>query len=153
MVVRGKGSKDRLVPFGTICATALEAYICDGRPQLKKAKTSPFLFISQYHGRLTKTTAWQIVCRQCKAAEVPHTGPHGLRHSCATHLLEGGADLRTIQEILGHAFIDTTGTYTHVTTAHLKSQVTLLENRTATKASLTPGPYHLLAVQRSRRRR
>lgn len=139
-VVCGKGAKDRLVPFGVPAAKALDTYLRDGRPQLKRAKSAPFVFISRSRGRLSRLAVFQIVSRQFEAARVSHIGPHGLRHSCATHMLEGGADLRVIQEILGHADISTTAIYTHVSSVHRKKQTALLENRSSTKAELRPGP-------------
>jgi site-specific recombinase XerD len=138
-VSHGKGAKDRIVPFGAPAARALGTYLGEGRPQLRKAASSPFVFIGQNSGRLSTHTILKIVSRQFAAAGVGHTTPHWLRHSCATHMLEGGADLRVIQEVLGHADISTTQVYTHVSVAHLRSAIARLENRSKTKAKLAPG--------------
>lgn len=135
----GKGSKDRLVPFGVPAENALRAYLRDGRPLLRKAG-SPFVFVSQHSGRLSRVTVFNIVAHQFAAAKLDHISPHGLRHSCATHMLQGGADLRVIQGVLGHADISTTEIYTHTSTEHLKSQIARLEHRSKTKAMLPPGP-------------
>ncbi len=139
-VSHGKGEKDRIVPFGTPAARALASYLGVGRPQLRKATSSPFVFIGQYSRRLSKQTIWKTVVRQFASAGIAHTSTHWLRHSCATHMLEGGADLRVIQDVLGHADISTTEIYTHVSVAHLRSQIARLENRPKTKAKLAPGP-------------
>lgn len=126
LLVHGKGSRDRLVPFGLPAAHSLDVYLREGRPQLKKAATSPFLFLGNQVRLLTRQTVWKIVRRQSDAAGIaPPAYPHKLRHSLATHMLEAGADLRTIQEILGHAFIETTEIYTHVSQVHLKRQMQL----------------------------
>ena len=126
LLVHGKGSKDRLVPFGAPAAKALEAYLSLGRPLFKKAKESPFVFIGRHGGPLSKVTVRNIVRALSKAAGIqPAAYPHILRHSLATHMLEGGADLRTIQEILGHAFLETTEIYTHVSPTHLRQQFQL----------------------------
>jgi site-specific recombinase XerD len=126
LLVHGKNSRDRLVPFGLQAARQLEIYLRDGRPAIKRARTSPFLFISHEGRQLARNTVWKIVHEQSRAAGInPPAYPHKLRHSLATHMLEGGADLRTIQEILGHAFIETTEIYTHVSQIHLKRQMQL----------------------------
>ena len=122
LTVDGKGSKTRLVPFGAPAAAALEAYLRQGRP-LFKGKGSPFLFAGRGgNRRLSTATVRNIVHRQCASFGVKPRGPHSFRHACATHMLENGADLRTIQEILGHAFLETTAIYTHVAQPHIVRQ-------------------------------
>jgi integrase/recombinase XerD len=139
LLVHGKGSKERLVPFGAPAAKALEAYLSSGRPLFKKAKDSPFVFIVYQGGPLTKVTVRNIVRAMSKAAGIlPAAYPHLLRHSLATHMLEGGADLRTIQEILGHAFLETTLIYTHVSQTHLRQQFRLHGPRQADSQSRHP---------------
>jgi integrase/recombinase XerD len=139
LLVHGKGSKERLVPFGAQAATALEAYLRLGRPLLNKAKQSPFVFVG-YKGRpLSRATVWNIVRAQSSAAGIQSPAyPHLLRHSLATHMLEGGADLRTIQEILGHAFLETTEIYTHISQTHLRQQFRLHGPRQADSQSRHP---------------
>ncbi len=119
--VLGKGAKERTVPFGEPAARALEAWLRDGRPRLATGESGPALFLGR-RGR-------RVDPRQVRTAlhgllahlpDAPDTGPHGLRHSAATHLLEGGADLRTVQELLGHASLATTQVYTHVSVERLK---------------------------------
>jgi integrase/recombinase XerD len=123
LLVHGKGSRDRLVPFGIPALQSLDVYLRDGRPLLKKSKTSPFLFLSAQGRSLSRQTVGGIVRRQSHAAGIsPPAHPHTLRHCTATHMLEAGADLRTIQEILGHADISTTEIYTHVSQIHLRRQ-------------------------------
>jgi integrase/recombinase XerD len=107
IIVFGKGSKERIVPFGVPAAKALADYLSRGRR-------------SRGRMRLTRQRLVQIFKERSLAAGIEGVTPHRFRHSCATHMLEGGADLRTIQEILGHAFIATTEVYLHVTTAHLR---------------------------------
>lgn len=143
LLVQGKGSRDRLVPFGFPAATALSEYLGHGRPLFKPATVSPFLFLSSSSSRLSKNTVWSIVRRQSVAAGIlPHVYPHKLRHSMATHMLERGADLRSIQEILGHAFIETTEIYTHVSQSHLRQQMKLhprVHPEAHLRANLQPG--------------
>ena len=113
--VFGKGSKERLVPFGSTAAVALQVYLSDGRQMLeRKESPSPYLFIGRSGKSLTRMRLWQLVNGRANKAGVPHVSPHGLRHSLATHMLSHGADLRTIQTILGHSDISTTEIYTHV---------------------------------------
>lgn len=123
LMVNGKGSKQRLVPFGIPAATALENYVRHGRPHLKGNK-SGFLFLNYAGRNLTRSGLAQIICRQARAAGLS-VYPHLLRHSCATHMLENGANLRVIQEILGHAFVETSAIYTHVSQPHLIRQLRL----------------------------
>lgn len=118
---RGKGSKERIVPLGSKAIDALCSYIADVRPALRKAKHTNILFLSKSGKALRRENIWLIV-KQCAATAGIHKdiSPHTLRHSFATHLLEGGADLRSVQEMLGHVNIATTQIYTHVDRTHLK---------------------------------
>jgi len=119
--VLGKGRKERTVPFGRPAARALDRWLADGRPGLVGPRSGPALFLGARGGRLDQRAARTLVHQ--RIAEVPGApdiGPHGLRHSAATHLLEGGADLRSVQEILGHSSLATTQRYTHVTTERLR---------------------------------
>jgi integrase/recombinase XerD len=118
--VTGKGGKTRLVPVGKSALDALDRYIGIARPQLVRKRTGSQLFLSVRGTQLTTVRLWQIVRRHAELAgiDVP-VHPHMLRHSFATHLLQNGADLRAIQEMLGHADIATTQIYTHVDRAHL----------------------------------
>ncbi|WP_445612632.1 site-specific tyrosine recombinase XerD [Geobacillus sp. YF-1] len=119
----GKGRKERIVPIGRMAIDALARYVEHGRPQLVNARkrATEALFLNHYGQRLTRQGFWKILKRLAKEAgiEKPLT-PHTLRHSFATHLLENGADLRAVQELLGHADISTTQMYTHVTKTRLK---------------------------------
>ena len=120
--VTGKGNKTRLVPLGHKAAAALESYLEKGRPAHVKRRTGSELFLSVRGGPLTTVRCWQIVKTRAKAAGLETAVyPHLLRHSFATHLLGNGADLRIIQEMLGHADISTTQIYTHVDQARLKA--------------------------------
>jgi integrase/recombinase XerD len=120
--VTGKGSKTRLTPVGSAARDSLAAYIAHARPALVKAKTSSHIFLSRRGTRLTTVRVWQIVRERATLAglDPERVHPHLLRHSFATHLLNHGADLRVIQEMLGHADIATTQIYTHVDQARLR---------------------------------
>jgi site-specific recombinase XerD len=119
--VLGKGGKERVVPMGRPASRALDDWLRRGRPALAAERSGPALFLGARGARLHPTTARRIVHTRVTAAEgVPDIGPHGLRHSTATHLLEGGADLRSVQEMLGHASLQTTQLYTHVSAERLK---------------------------------
>jgi integrase/recombinase XerD len=113
ILVRGKGDKERIVPLGASAQTALQEYIASARGALLTGKTSPLLFIRRAGSRLTRQRVWQLV-NAAAAGSGRHASPHMLRHSCATHMVERGADLRTVQTILGHSDISTTQIYTHV---------------------------------------
>lgn len=121
VLVRGKGDKERIVPLGVPAQEALKAYLESGRPTLAAHRTSSFLFIAPGARRLTRQRIWQMVSK-ASSTSGRHASPHMLRHSCATHMVEQGADLRTVQTILGHADISTTQIYTHVALDHLKGE-------------------------------
>lgn len=120
--ITGKGNKTRVVRMGTKAREAITAYLANERPSLVRKRTSSHLFLSVRGGALSPDRVRQIVKERAKAAGIDqNVYPHLLRHSFATHLLEGGADLRVIQELLGHADISTTQIYTHVDRQRLKS--------------------------------
>jgi len=119
--VFGKGRKERTVPFGGPAATALDRWLTRGRPELARAGSGPALFLGARGGRIGQRAVRTLVHRRlADVPGAPDLGPHGLRHTAATHLLEGGADLRSVQELLGHASLATTQRYTHVTTDRLR---------------------------------
>lgn len=130
MLVRGKGDKERIVPLGKPAQDALTEYLTTSRPILAEgvaagkrsafSGNSPYLFIARGARPLTRQRVWQMV-RAASAASGRSASPHMLRHSCATHMVENGADLRTVQTILGHADISTTQVYTHVALDRLRS--------------------------------
>src|SRR5436309_1087987 len=137
MLVRGKGDKERIVPLGKPAQDALSEYLASGRPALAQARpaktsgktassaslpagNSPLLFIARGGRKLTRQRIWQMV-GAASAASGRHASPHMLRHSCATHMVENGADLRTVQTILGHADISTTQVYTHLALDRLRN--------------------------------
>lgn len=118
----GKGHKERIIPIHQQAATIIEQYVHDARPHLAHNKNEKALFLNRRGERLTRQGFWQILKQYAKQAglTVPVT-PHTLRHSFATHMLSGGADLRAVQELLGHANISTTQVYTHLTTEHIRN--------------------------------
>ncbi|HJQ04912.1 MAG TPA: tyrosine recombinase XerC [Nocardioides sp.] len=119
--VLGKGNKERSAPFGTPAVAALDAWLVRGRPQLARPGSGPALFLGSRGGRIDQRAVRTMVHRRiADVPGAPDIGPHGLRHTAATHLLEGGADLRSVQELLGHASLATTQRYTHVTTDRLR---------------------------------
>lgn len=122
LLVRGKGSKERIVPLGEYAIEALDTYLTKGRPKLlKKGKTSSFLFINNKGDPLTRLGVWKLLKKYAIQARIQkEVTPHVLRHTFATHLLENGADLRSVQALLGHASISSTQIYTHVALKHLK---------------------------------
>jgi len=120
LLVRGKGDKERIVPLGRSAQQALTEYLREARGVLAGKRGSPFLFIARGGRKLTRQRVWQMVSAASKGGG-GHASPHMLRHSCATHMVENGADLRTIQTMLGHADISTTQVYTHVALDRLKS--------------------------------
>lgn len=120
--ILGKGNKERLVPFSAVAGEAVRDYLERGRSLLLKGKPSPILFCSNRGGPMTRARFWQIVQETALVAGInKEISPHTLRHSFATHLLAGGADLRSVQMMLGHADIATTQIYTHVDTDRLKA--------------------------------
>ena len=120
--VRGKGSRERIVPIGRRALRHIAEYRVRARPRLLRGGESPYLFLSQKGGKLRRESAWRIVKKYCRQLGLPaDVSPHTLRHSFATHLLERGADLRAVQEMLGHANVVTTQIYTHVNQRRLRS--------------------------------
>lgn len=120
ILVHGKGDKERMVPLGVPAQQALQQYLKSGRGVLANKRTSALLFLGAGARRLSRQRLWQLVGKASEATG-HHASPHMLRHSCATHMVENGADLRTVQTILGHADISTTQIYTHVALDRLKS--------------------------------
>jgi len=120
MLVRGKGDKERIVPLGKSAQQVLAEYLAAPRATLSAGKSSPVLFLARGGHKLTRQRVWQMV-RAASAASGRPASPHMLRHSCATHMVENGADLRTVQTILGHADISTTQVYTHLALDRLKT--------------------------------
>lgn len=118
----GKGRKERLVPVGRYAREALEAWLVRGRPALAaRGRGTPAVFLNHRGGRLSRQSAWAVLRRAAERAGLDgHISPHTLRHSFATHLLDGGADVRVVQELLGHASVSTTQIYTLVTAQHLR---------------------------------
>lgn len=122
VLLRGKGGKQRLVPIGRPAVQALEAYLVRGRPDLaRRGRGTPAIFLNARGGRLSRQSAWQVLQDAAERAGITSgVSPHMLRHSFATHLLEGGADVRVVQELLGHASVTTTQIYTLVTVHALR---------------------------------
>ncbi|WP_179714427.1 site-specific tyrosine recombinase XerD [Nocardioides lianchengensis] len=122
VLLRGKGSKERIVPVGSYAREAVDAYLVRGRPELvATGKGTPALFLNARGGRLSRQSAWAVLQRAADRAGVTRdVSPHTLRHSFATHLLDGGADVRVVQELLGHASVTTTQIYTLVTVDNLR---------------------------------
>ncbi|MFM2433776.1 MAG: hypothetical protein RI974_516, partial [Actinomycetota bacterium] len=119
--VMGKGSKQRMVPYGQPAADALEQWMSVGRPQLLNEKSRNDLFLNSKGSRVGVRQIYSVVADLLAETPGGSAGPHSLRHSAATHLLDGGADLRAVQELLGHASLGTTQIYTHVSIERLKS--------------------------------
>ncbi len=120
----GKGSKHRVVPVGSYAARALQAYLVRARPALaaasRRASASPAVFLNARGGRLTRQGAWGVLHAAAERARLGEVSPHTLRHSFATHMLDGGADIRVVQELLGHASVTTTQVYTLITVDRLR---------------------------------
>lgn len=121
--VTGKGNKQRLVPVGSEALAAVARYAGDGRPRLLKGRASPFLFITARGDKLNRKSFWKLLIQHGKKAGIFHgLTPHVIRHSFATHLVERGADLRSVQTMLGHEDISTTQIYTHVVRTRLRDE-------------------------------
>ena len=120
--LRGKGGKERVVPVGRYATEAVDAYLVRGRPSLaSRGSGSPALFLNSRGGRLSRQSAWTVLRSAAEQAKIGgDVSPHTLRHSFATHLLDGGADVRVVQELLGHASVTTTQIYTLVTVDSLR---------------------------------
>jgi integrase/recombinase XerD len=118
VLVRGKGDKERIVPLGRAAQEVVQQYLQAARPVLAAGKSSPVLFVARGGRGITRQRVWQMV-NAASAQSARHASPHMLRHSCATHMVENGADLRTVQTILGHADISTTQVYTHLALGRL----------------------------------
>ena len=130
LLVKGKGGKERLVPVGRYAREALDNYLVRIRPTIAREKRSSALFLNQRGERLSRQSAWKIVLDAAKRAKIESkVSPHALRHSFATHLLDGGADIRVVQELLGHASVTTTQIYTLVTIDKLRESYALAHPR------------------------
>ena len=120
--VRGKGSKERIIPVGSYARSAIDAYLTRSRPELsRRGHATPRLFLGARGAPLSRQSAWLVIQHAAERAKLTaHVSPHTLRHSFATHLLQGGADVRVVQELLGHASVATTQIYTHVSVDALR---------------------------------
>jgi len=119
--LKGKGGKERVVPIGSFAVKAVNDYLTRSRPNLIKVSTQKALFLNQRGGRLSRQSAWNVVTANAERAGVAEqVSPHSMRHSFATHLLDGGADIRVVQELLGHASVTTTQIYTLITIDRLR---------------------------------
>lgn len=130
--LRGKGSKERIVPLGSFATKAITDYLIRIRPMLaaRNAQANPALFLNSRGGRLTRQSAWNMVMKAAKKAGIDtHVSPHVFRHSYATHLLDGGADIRVVQELLGHASVTTTQIYTLITIDKVRESYSLAHPR------------------------
>ena len=122
--VIGKGNKQRVVPFGEPAGAALDRYLAEGRPKLLKGRASRFLFVTAHASAMTRQTFWALIGKHGRSVGIfRRLTPHVVRHSFATHLVEGGADLRSVQIMLGHADISTTQIYTHVARRRLREVI------------------------------
>jgi integrase/recombinase XerD len=130
--LRGKGSKERIVPLGSFASKAIDNYLTRVRPDLaaKNAKANSALFLNSRGSRISRQSAWQMVLDAAEAAGVTeHVSPHVFRHSYATHLLDGGADIRVVQELLGHASVTTTQIYTLITIDKVRESYSMAHPR------------------------
>jgi integrase/recombinase XerD len=130
--LRGKGAKERIVPLGSFAVKAIENYSVRVRPGLlaKSSKNNPALFLNSRGGRISRQSAWQMVLDAAAAAGITeHVSPHVFRHSYATHLLDGGADIRVVQELLGHASVTTTQIYTLITIDKVRESYSMAHPR------------------------
>jgi integrase/recombinase XerD len=130
--LRGKGSKERIVPLGSFATKAIDDYCVRVRPGLlaKNPKNNPALFLNSRGGRISRQSAWQMVLDAASAAGITeHVSPHVFRHSYATHLLDGGADIRVVQELLGHASVTTTQIYTLITIDKVRESYSMAHPR------------------------
>ncbi|WNM23424.1 tyrosine recombinase XerC [Demequina capsici] len=127
--VMGKGGKERMVPFGEPAAKALDLWLEDGRQALLSSESGSALLLGRRGARADQRQVREAVHRLCRLARVPDIAPHGLRHTAATHLLDGGSDLRSVQEVLGHASLTTTQRYTHVSADRLRTAYQLAHPR------------------------
>lgn len=118
--VFGKGRKERSVPYGVPASDALRRWLDEARPQLARQGSGPAVFLGARGGRIDQRAVRRLVHERIGVVDAPDLSPHGLRHTAATHLLEGGADLRSVQELLGHASLATTQIYTHISTDRLR---------------------------------
>jgi integrase/recombinase XerD len=119
--LKGKGGKERIVPIGSYAVAAVNDYLVRSRPTLLKVSTQKALFLNQRGGRLSRQSAWNLVANAAERAGLrEQVTPHSMRHSFATHLLDGGADIRVVQELLGHSSVTTTQIYTLITIDHLR---------------------------------
>jgi integrase/recombinase XerD len=133
--VTGKGNRQRLLPVGAAAMAAIFKYLEEARPKLLKGRVSPFLFLSSRGGRLDRRSYWSVLQKLKASSATPGpVHPHMLRHSFATHLLNGGADLRSVQAMLGHADISTTQIYTHVERDRLRGVIDRFHPREARKS-------------------
>jgi integrase/recombinase XerD len=130
--LRGKGAKERIVPLGSFASKAIDNYCVRIRPELlaKNPKNNPALFLTSRGGRISRQSAWQLVLQAAAAAGITeHVSPHVFRHSYATHLLDGGADIRVVQELLGHASVTTTQIYTLITIDKVRESYSMAHPR------------------------
>ena len=130
--LRGKGAKERIVPLGSFASKAIDNYCVRIRPELlaKNPKNNPALFLNSRGGRISRQSAWQLVLQAAAAAGITeHVSPHVFRHSYATHLLDGGADIRVVQELLGHASVTTTQIYTLITIDKVRESYSMAHPR------------------------